>query len=291
MFNIVSYVPQETLRDWSRLKGDIGNALVFNDSEKSHAFLVHLLKKYMKPEHLSMCSDIEHLIQVAEVLLNSIEKYRSLMKCFFKVVERIISLDQTERSEQFLIRVIDNSVDLRLELALVEKIFVSLRAQIIEKPLTDCFVAYCMDKHKNELQLNNMSMFFKKVIDSPLLFSLIGNYLRELFIETKFAKAAQDFIKRVLEKIQSQCDEYHKDILELYPANLQHCVILLRIKPTDHTKKSKSRAVQSLQEMFFNDYNDALMLVSHFPDWLPHYTDFSKNLDEVIQKPDVVCIK
>ncbi|OXU27678.1 hypothetical protein TSAR_003749 [Trichomalopsis sarcophagae] len=276
----------ETLRDWSKLKGDIGKALVFQDSEKSHAFLVHLLKKYMKPKHLSMCSDMEHLIQVGEVLLNAIERSRSLMYCFVKVIERIISLEQTEKSEQFLIRVIDNSDDLRLELSLVEKIFASLKVQFIEKPLTDCFVACCMDKHRKELQLSSMSMFFKKVIDSPLLFSIMANSLRELFVETKFAKAAQDFIKKVLEKIQSQCDEYRKDILELYPASLQHCVLLLRIKPIDHTKKSQSRAVQSLQEIFFKDYNDALMLVSHFPDWLPQYLDFSRDVDEVIEKSD-----
>lgn len=273
-------LPQETLRNWSKLKGDIGEVLMFQDSEQSHAFLVYLLKKYMKPENLSMCSDIDHLIQTAEVLLNSIENYRSLVTCFVTVIERIISLNQTDKSEQFLKRVINKSDDLHLELSLIEKIFTNLKTQFVEKPLMDSFVTYCSDKNKN-IELNMMNMFFSKVTDSSLLFSLLVNSLRELFVETKFAEVAQSFIQKILEKIQNQCREYHKDILDLYPAHLQFCVVLLRIKPADHSKKSKKQTVQSLQEIFLNDCNDALILISHFPDWLSKYIEFSENLDEV----------
>jgi hypothetical protein len=255
------------------VKGGIEDLRFFKDNERSYNFFIYILKKYLSEEIISYCDNIDNLVQLAEVLYNLLLKKRSLIKCFTRVIERIISLEQTERSEKFLLYIINKSDEMKLNLSLIEKVYLGQKSWLIEKPLADFFIAYCSDNNKEE-HLNNMSLLLENVVYSPLLFQTISNQLIEFFVETKYSQIAQDFIRGILDKIEINCNKCRKDILELYPTHLQFLVILLRIKQNAHSENSKNQTVQSLKEIFLNDFNDATVLVSHFPEWLPEYLEF-----------------
>lgn len=274
------------MRDWCRVKGDMGNLPIFQDTDQSYDILVHVLKKYLTQDVIANCDNIDSLVSLAEILYNSQMKNRFSLRYFKRVIERIITLAQTEKSGKFLQRVISQNNDLQLELSLEEKIYASQKSQLIEKPLSDCFVAYCSERnHKKWLSI--LDFLFEKIVDSPLLFQMVVNCLKEFFVTTEYAQKAQNFIQIVLERIQTLCDKNKKNVLDLYPTSVQSCVILLRIEPSCHTEKSKSHTVQALKQVFMRDHNAALILVSHFPEWLPQYLEFFEILEESTQNSKV----
>lgn len=272
------------------MKGKVGKQPVLQDSERSNIILTRILKKYTTQDALTNCDSVDDLIQVAKSLLNSISTNKSLMKCFTRVIDRTIELEQTEKSERFLQKVIDASNDLKLDPSLIEKIYTSQKSRFIEKPLNDLFMIYCSDKGKFE-RYNEIDTLFEKIVDSPTLFRCVANQLKETFVMTQYSQEAQDFIKSILAKLEDECKKYNKDTLDLYPPNLQFCVLLLRIEPSYHTESSKNHVVQSLKEVFLRDYDDALILISQFPKWLPEYLMFFEKLELFTQKSDLENIE
>lgn len=292
---------KDTLRDWCRLKGNIANLPTFQDSEQSYNFLLQLIKKNITEETLSNCDDPDDLIQVAEILMNAEKKDRSFIKCFVKVIERMISLTQSDKSKKFLEYIISKTEDLKLNFSFVEKIYSIQKVVFIEKPIADCFISYCSDQNKLE-KFSELEFFWEKVSHSPILFYIVSKQLKELFLTTDYSKLSQDFIQKILNKVYSNCDKLNKDIVNLYPPTLQHCVILMRIKPSDHSEKSRNHTVNSLREIFLKDWCDTLILVSHFPVWLPDYLKFFEFFDEtsqsvksvetiIIEDDDDVCME
>ncbi|XP_011494100.1 PREDICTED: uncharacterized protein LOC105359256 [Ceratosolen solmsi marchali] len=263
----------DTLRDWSQIKGGIDDLRFFKDNQRSYNFLIRFLKKYLSEEIIGYCDDADGLVQLAEILFNALMQKRSLTKCFTRVMERIIKLDETEKSQKFLRYIISKSDEFKLDSALINNIYLNKKLQFIEKPLGDSFMAYCSDRNKEHL-LSNMDSLFEYVIDSPQLFQTVSGKLKEFFIETKYSEVARDFIQCVLDKIEINCAKNKKDLLDLYPTHLQFCVILLRIKQHVHRENSRIQTVESLKEIFLNDHDDAITLVSHFPEWLPDYLAF-----------------
>ena len=258
------------------------NLSVFQDSEQAHHFLIQLLKKYLTQDVINSCDDIDDLMQLGEILLNLVTTNRSLIKYFSKVVERIVTLDQNEKSLKFLQYILHKSNDLKLTSSFVEEIYINQKSYFIEKPLTDCFIEYCSNQ-SNHVQFDKMNDLFEKMVDSPSLFLVIMKQLKEFFVTTKYAEVTQNFIQHILSKLQTYCNKYHKDTLDLYPGNLQSCVILLRIKPSHHTDKSKVHTVQLLKKIFLKDCEDALILISHFPEWLPEYLELFENIEGFTQ--------
>ncbi|KAJ8686495.1 hypothetical protein QAD02_022289 [Eretmocerus hayati] len=261
----------DTLRNWSCINGDLGDLPIFYDSAQSCEFLTRLVKKYVTDATLDDCNDMNELLNAANVLQNLVVKDQSLLKCFSKVIEKITSLDQSEKSEKFLTQIIERSDELKLDQTVVETIYKSQKSLFIEKPLIQCFSVYCRTKR---VELDKMNSLFEKIIDSPFLFQLVSLQLKDMFIETQYAQETRDFIANVLRFIEIHCEKYNKDTLDLYPLGLQYCVLLLRISPSLHTDMSKSQATQSLKEIFLKNHTNALILVSHFSEWLSEYLDF-----------------
>ncbi|XP_058796070.1 uncharacterized protein LOC131666959 [Phymastichus coffea] len=272
----------ESLRDFSRIKGNFGNLPIFGDSEKSYCLLLYILKKYMTEEVLKSCNNIDSLILAAELLQNCLTKSKLMINCFERVIERIIKLDQTNKSKRYLQELISKSDELKIDTSLVEKIYESQKSWLIYQPMTEYFNKFCSSKDKNQFG-SDMVTLFEKIIDNPSLFELVILQLKDIFVETEYSQAAQDFIQEILKIIQAHCTKYHKDTLDLYPAHIQHCVILLRIKPTYHSEKTKNQTISSLKEIFLKSQSNALILVSHFPDWLPEYQKFFDILDKLTQ--------
>lgn len=273
---------QESLRDFSRIKGDFKHLPIFSDSEKSYNLLVHILKKYLTEEVLCNSDNVDSHIQVAEILQNCLIKNKSMMKCFERVIERIIVLEQTDKSRKYLQELINKSEELKVDTSLVEQIYKTQKSWLIDKPLSDYFDYYSSEDKKQLVP--DMTVLFEKIIDNPSLFELVAVRLKDSFVDTEYSQEAQDFIQKILESIQKHCDKYHKDMVDLYPAHLQFCVILLRIKPVHHSEKSKNHTVNSLKEIFLKSHTDALILLSHFPDWLPDYLKFFDILEEQLSQ-------
>ncbi|XP_014219936.1 uncharacterized protein LOC106647882 [Copidosoma floridanum] len=267
----------ETLRDWSRIKWDFSELAVFQNLESSFEFLSHTLQKYLSDQNISSCDDVDSLVQLAEVLHNSEHNKKLCQKYFTKVVERITNLNQSPKSERFLRNLLENSDNFKIESSLIEKLYI--------KPLEACISDFYLDKTKED-NFKKIDFIFEKVIDSPSLFYLISNHLKNLFVKTKYAEKSQVFIKKMMEEIELFCNKHNKDTLDLYPTNLQFCVLLLRIKPCYHDNKSRNLTVQALKQIFLEDNNNALLLVSQFPEWLPDYLKFFDILEELSQKPD-----
>ncbi|KAL7291359.1 hypothetical protein TKK_0014956 [Trichogramma kaykai] len=274
----------DTLRDWTRIKGSVGKVLPHQELKKSSDLLLSIMKKYASEEVIESCDDVDNLVQMAEVLLNSTTD-RSSMRCFENVIKRIIDLEQTEKSQAFLKYIFHKSDNLKLSSILVESIYTTQKCWLIEKPFNDCFMSCCTDEKQNfEQKLREFDFLFEKISCDPSLFQLLSEQMRSMFVITKYAEKTQNFIKNVLKQIDLHCSKYSKDTLDLYPINLQFCVILLRIKPENHSSDSKSHTVNSLKQIFLKNHDDALVLVSHFPDWLPEYEKFFHIIETPVQK-------
>lgn len=274
---------KDTLRDWCHIKGDLGNLKIFQDSEHSYNFLIKLLKKHMTEETLSNCDNPDDLIQVAEILLNAKKNDEKFMEYFVRVVNRMITLNPSDKSENFLKYIISESENIKLDFSFIEKIYCNQKKAFIEKPLADCFFTYCSDQSKLE-ELNKLDPLLEKITNSATLFQIVSMQMKEFFLSTEYSKVSVDFIQNILKKIQLNCDKKNKNIFSLYPSNLQHCVILLRINPSDHSEKSRNHTVNSLKDIFLKDWSGTLILISHFPDWLIYYLKFFEVLDEMSQK-------
>lgn len=265
------------------MKGELENIKIFQDSEQTYNFLINLLRKHLTEDTLSNCDNPDDLIQLAEILLNEKKQNESFTEYFSKVMERITSLNQSDNSKKFLEYIISKSKCFKLNFSLVEKIYSNQKNIFIEKPIADCFLTYCSNQTKLE-NFSNLDFLLENVSKSPTLFYIVSNQMKEIFYTTKYSKVSQNFIQKILKKIRSNCDKDNKDILNLYPPSLQHCVILLRINIRDHTEKLKNYTISSLRDIFLKDWTGTLILISQHPDWLPVYLKFFEIINEPSQK-------
>lgn len=155
----------------------------------------------------------------------------------------------------------------------IENIYDSQRYKLIEEPLLNHFLSLCADISKddnidNVKSVNLTNRLFELASKSVHIFLLMCAFLKELLVELDYSPVAVNFIQSVLDRVKKDCECQDKDILDLYPRSLQSVVILLRIEPLHHTTDSKSATLRVLQNIYLEDKDTVVTLLSHFPQWL-----------------------
>lgn len=248
----------------------------FTDGEKTLKFVTLILEKFVTLEFLKEAKSVESLIILYRALKCLLPKNPSLLKHMHNILYRLADLDLTEESEQLLVSITEESKeeDLKIDSSLLERIYSSQRNKFIEKPLTEAYLLSCcglQDPINIEQKLDKL---LERMVHSPLIFQLASSFLREIFVAASYSQEALNFIKFILESIIRRCKTCEKDIVDLYPMNLQSCVILLRIKSECHSENTRLYTMRMLKDIFLRCNEDALILVSHFPDWLEIFSSF-----------------
>lgn len=165
------------------------------------------------------------------------------------------------------------SSNLNLELSTVETIYESQKCKLIEQPLLNNFMSSCTTLNKDDIVDNSKSanlvnQLFEFTSKSSYIFLLVCAFLKELFVQLDHAPTVLNFIQSTLKDIKEYCESQGKNIIDLYPRNLQSLIILLQIEPTHHTDDSKNATLRILENIYIQDEDTVITLLSHYPQWL-----------------------
>lgn len=232
-----------------------------------------MLKKYLTDNVLSSCDSSDGLLSLISALM-CLASTDSYYKCYIeKLLLKLTKLESSDDSEYVLCYAVQRSFDLELKLSTIEIIYESQKCKLIEQPLLSSFISSCIDLNKdndvdNSENVNWTEQLFKFITKSPHIFLLVCAFLKELLVQLDHAPAVMNFIQSTLERIKEYCKNENKDIVDLYPRNLQSLVILLRIEPIYHTDNSKNGTLKILENMYMDDQDTVITLLSHYPQWL-----------------------
>lgn len=248
------------------------------DGENVRNFVVNILEKYLSDDLLNITNSVDSLMTLYRALIYLLPKNPSLLKFLHKIIIRLTELELTEDSEKLLISITEFKGNFTVDDQLLEKIYYSQRIKFIETPLKNAFIGnFSKLSNPNDCQLSleqELDKLITRIVNSSLIFQLTFNLLNEIFLVTNHSQEAINFIKIILDCINNRCKLCEKDIIDLYPINLQSCIILLKIEPNDHTQASKNYTLNELKNIFLTNNQDAIILVSHFPIWLEIFTSF-----------------
>ncbi|XP_054015792.1 uncharacterized protein LOC128896425 isoform X2 [Hylaeus anthracinus] len=237
----------DVLRDWCTITDAFRNIRIFTDKKQTSTFLKNVLEKYLTNDVLDACDLSDNLLPLTSALMCLASTNPYYKHHVERLLLRLLELETSDESERLLCYAVQNSSDLNLELSTIENIYRLQRCKLIEQPLLNYFVSLCSDLNKD----NNVD-------NSEIL-----NLTKQLF---EFA--IMDFIQSTLNLLKKTCQGQGKDILDLYPRDLQSVVILLRIEPAYHTIDSKNATLRILKSIHSEDKNTVIVLMSHFPRWL-----------------------
>ncbi|KAK9305828.1 hypothetical protein QLX08_003329 [Tetragonisca angustula] len=263
----------DVLREWCRINDDFQNFKILRDEKQSLSLLKYLLKKYLTDDVLSSCDSSDSLLSLVTALM-CLASTDSYYKCYIeKLLLKLTKLEASDNSEYVLCYAVQKSFDLELKLSTIEIIYESQKCKLIEQPLLNSFISSCTNLNKdnnvdNSENVNLTEQLFKFITKSPHIFLLVCAFLKELLVQLDHAPAVMNFIQLTLERIKECCKNENKDIADLYPRNLQSLVILLRIEPIYHTDNSKKGTLKILENIYMEDQDTVITLLSHYPQWL-----------------------
>ncbi|XP_053985552.1 uncharacterized protein LOC128879980 isoform X2 [Hylaeus volcanicus] len=237
----------DVLRDWCTITDAFRNIRIFTDEKQTSTFLKNLLEKYLTNDVLDTCDLSDNLLPLTSALMCLASTNPYYKHHVERLLLRLLELETSDESERLLCYAVQNSSDLNFELSTIENIYRLQRCKLIEQPLLNYFVSLCSDLNKDNNVDNSESL----------------NLTKQLF---EFA--IMDFIQSTLNLLKKTCQGQGKDILDLYPRDLQSVVILLRIEPAYHTIDSKNATLRILKSIHSEDKNTVIVLISHFPRWL-----------------------
>ncbi|CAL7938728.1 unnamed protein product [Xylocopa violacea] len=268
-FNVINVI-----REFCRINDAFENFKVLRDQEHTSIFLNNLLQKYLTDDILDCCDTSDNLSSLTSALM-CLTSTNSYYKVYLeKVLVKLAELESSDESEYLLCSAIQKNSKLNLDLATIENIYHSQKCKLIEEPLLNDFMSSCTSLNKddstdNSKGFNLINQLFEFTSRSSYIFLLVCAFLKELMMELDHAPTVMNFIQSTLKRIKEYCKNQGKDMIDLYPRNLQSLVILLGIEPIYHTNDSKSSTLKLLKTIYDeDDENIAIMLLSHYPQWL-----------------------
>jgi len=194
-----------------------------------------------------------------------------------RLLLRLLQFEANLKIEKLLYNALCSN--LHLKLTTKEGIYALQKFKLIEEPLLNSFM--CMFPNlKKEGDENNEEMLNKLLelsARSAYVFQLMFNFLKELLVQLQYASAVLDFIDLMLKRISIYCKNYDKDILDLYPRKLRSCIILLRINPKYHSVQTRKYTLQTMKQIYNENKNVPLILMSHFLEWLECFATYVTN--------------
>ncbi|EZA57136.1 hypothetical protein DMN91_007124 [Ooceraea biroi] len=270
----------DILRKWCRTTNNFEHLQIFTSKENSLKFVSILLDKYLTDDVLSECYSEDALISLTSAVIHLSIDNPSFMHHLDRLLVTLSQLETNDKIDKFLQSVL--SSNLRLKLSTREQIYASQKFKLIEEPLLNGFALASSDSNKedcandqsNELTLNRLLEFSA---ESACVFQLTFNFLKELLVQLQYAPLVLDFTKSMLKRVSAYCENHGRDILDLYPRKLRSCIILLRIEPRHHTMQTRDYTLQTMKQIFNENKDVLLILMSHFPQWLEYFASYVAN--------------
>ncbi|KYQ51646.1 hypothetical protein ALC60_09233 [Trachymyrmex zeteki] len=270
----------DVLRNWCRTTNNFKHLKIFASKENSLKFMNILLEKYLTDDVLNKCYSEDTLICLTVSVMHLSVKNTIFMHHVDRLFLRLLQLEATYKIEKLLCNALCSN--LHLKLATKEEIYTLQKFKLIEEPLLNSFM-YMFPNLKKEDDVNNQNNeeMLNKLLElsarSAYVFQLMFNFLKELLVQLQYASAVLDFIDLMLKRVSIYCENYDKDILDLYPRKLRSCIILLRIKPKYHTVQTRKYTLQTMKQIYSENKNVPLILMSHFLEWLECFTTYVTN--------------
>lgn len=246
-----------------------------------------MLKKFLTDDTLDSCDSSDNLLSLISALI-CLASTDSYYKCYIeKSILKLAELETCDESEYLLCYAVQENSNLDLKLSTIETIYVSQKCKLIEQPLLNNFISSCIDLNKGDNiddleDINLIDQLFKFATKSSCIFLLICAFLKELLVQLDHAPTVVNFIQSILKSIKEHCEKQNKDIVDLYPRNMQSLVILLQIEPTHHTDDSKNGTLRMLKDIYMEDEDTVITLLSHYPLWLKSFGQLLSPSDEIM---------
>ncbi|KYN32729.1 hypothetical protein ALC56_13008 [Trachymyrmex septentrionalis] len=270
----------DVLRNWCRTTNNFKHLKIFTSKENSLMFISILLEKYLTDDILNKCYSEDTLICLTVSVMHLSVKNTTFMHHVDRLLLRLLQLEANYKIEKLLYNALRSN--LHLKLSTKEGIYALQKFKLIEEPLLNSFM--CMfpnlKKEDDENNKNNEEMLNKLLelsARSAYIFQLMFNFLKELLVQLQYASAVLDFIDLMLKRVSIYCENYDKDILDLYPRKLRSCIILLRINPKYHSVQTRKYTLQTMKQIYDENKNVPLILMSHFLEWLECFATYVTN--------------
>jgi len=274
---------QDILRKWCRTTNTFENLQIFTSKENGLKFVSILLDKYLTDDVLNECYSEDALISLTSAIIHASIENPSFMHHVDRLILKLSQLETNDKIDKFLQNIL--SSNFHLKLSTKEQIYVSQKFKLIEEPLFNSFMLMSdfsdlkkedFANEDNEAMLNQLLQFS---VESASVFQLMFNFLKELLVQLQYVPFVLDFIDLMLKRVSVYCKNQDKDILDLYPRKLRSCIILLTIKPKHHTMQTRDYTLQTMKEIFNENKDVLLILMSHFSEWLEYFASYIANDD------------
>lgn len=251
-----------------------------------------LAKKYLTEDFIAKQSAVNILVRLGLALIDMRQRNPTFDYKLDSIVNRILYLDRTTYSESFVDTLIEAQESLSLDLATIENLYISRVESLIEIPIVDFFISFndspsfrTVEQYvasSVEIGARSVSQLFKYSSKSPRIFQLLSSVMKEMLSRTDCFETVITFIEFIVKYIGDIREKEGNSMLDLYPRNLQCAVILLRIDPNLHTPNSEDYIFTKLKSLYYNNKQQVLILLTHFPQWLEIFTKFMAEGHDII---------
>jgi len=273
---------QDILRKWCRITNTFEHLQIFTSKENGLKFVSILLDKYLTDDILNEYCSEDALISLASAIMHMSIENPSFMHHLNRLILKLSQLETNDKIDKFLQNIL--SSNFHLELSTKEQIYISQKLRLIEEPLFNSFMLMSdysdlkkedsINEQNNEAMLNQL---LQLSAESACIFQLMFNFLKELLVQLQYAPLVLDFINLMLKRVFVYRKNQDKDILDLYPRKLRSCIILLMIKPKYHTMQTRDYTLQTMKQIFNENKDVLLILMSHFSEWLEYFANYITN--------------
>jgi len=270
---------QDILRKWCRTTNTFKHLQIFMSKENGLKFVSILLDKYLTEDVLSEYCSEDALISLTSAIMHLSIENPSFMHHLDRLILKLSQVETNDKIDKLLQNIL--SSNFHLKLSTKEQIYISQKLRLIEEPLFNSFMLMSdlkkedsINEQNNEAMLNQLLQFSA---ESACVFQLMFNFLKELLVQLQYAPLVLDFINLMLKRVSVHCKNRDRDILDLYPRKLHSCIILLTIKPKYHTMQTRDYTLQTMKQIFDENKDVLLILMSHFSEWLEHFASYITN--------------
>ncbi|XP_014478049.1 PREDICTED: uncharacterized protein LOC106746232 [Dinoponera quadriceps] len=271
----------DIVRKWCRATSNFDHLQIFTSERNGMKYVTTLLNKYLTDDVLSNCCSDDALVSLTSAVMHLSTGDPSFARHLDRLLVRLSRFETNDKIERLLRNAL--STDLRLKLSTKEEIYLAKRSNLIEGPLLDGFTRMFSDAsegdraEKRQHDEETLNRLLALSAESTRVFQMTFSFLKELLIRLRYAPAVTDFTGSLLSRVAAHCEQQDKDMVDLYPSRLRSCVILLRIKPEHHTARSKEYTLQTVKRIHHESKDAALILMSHFPEWLELLSTYVAN--------------
>lgn len=271
---------QDVLRNWCKITRNFKYLKIFTSKNNNLKFMSILLDKHLTDDILNKCYSEDILIRLTLSVMHLSIKNTIFVHHIDRLLIKLLQLEANDKIKELLHDSL--CLNLHLRFSTKEEIYALQKFKLIEEPLINSFVCMFSNlKKENHIANQSNEETLNKLLElsakSAYIFQLIFNFLKELLVQLQYASVVLDFTNLILKRVSIYCENYNRDILDLYPRKLRSCIILLKIKPKYHTTQTRKYTLQIMKQIYNENQDVSLILMSHFLEWLECFAIYISN--------------